>query len=148
MLLVFFPAAVIAGAFDVGVDALAVGFVVEPFAVVDISISMEELALTAGLVELPLTVVSRRVGPYHNATTVTQATLPLALVGRACFVSVNAVVELRGHLVHANEGLFGLVALEVFALDFTGHFLNAVLASLEEASDSGLDSGNHFDVVF
>lgn len=58
MLLIFLPVSFVAGTFDVCVDTIAIGLVVHPTAIVDVTISMEELSVATRLVVLPVTFIS------------------------------------------------------------------------------------------
>ena len=147
VLLVLLPGSLVAGTLHVGIDTKAVSFVVEPLAIIDISIRVEEFAGATGLIILPLALVTSIVRPHHRPLAVSQASAPLASVDGASLVGMHLVLQ-RGIVIEIPcEGLFRFVALEVLALDITGHFQDLVLASHQESTDECLHAAKHLHVV-
>merc|ERR1712038_1545483 len=69
VLQIILPVAFIAITFLIHIGSEAIGFVVCPPTVVDISIGVEELASSTRLVILPLTNIARVAIPHHGAST-------------------------------------------------------------------------------
>ena len=135
MLLVFFPVALVASSLDVCIDSVAVSLVVEPLPVVDVAVRVEELALPACLIVLPVTFVAGIIRPDHRATPVSQATLPLSGIDGSCLVRMHSSFQCRALRIDSVQCLPRLFALEIFTLNFARHLQDAVLPSLEEATD-------------
>ena len=108
---------------------------------------MEELSLSACLIVLPVALVASIIYPDHVAAAVAQTTFPLALVDSPGFVCVHFVLELSIVLISPTQRFFGLIALEILALDFTCQLHNAVLAPLQEASNQGLDRDDFHHIL-
>lgn len=144
MLLVFLPVALIACLLDVGINAIPVGLFVKPLTIIDVTVGVEELALAASLVILPVALVASVVWPDHTASSVSETTFPLASVNGTSLVGVDSSLQRHGVRVGTIKSFPRLVALEILALDFARHLKDAVLSSLEEASNQRLqrdDSG-------
>ena len=135
MLLVFLPVALVACSFDVRVDTVAIGLVIEPLSIIDITVCVEELALTASLVILPITFVASVVGPDHGPASMSQASLPLTGVNRSCLVRMHSSLQGCISRIGAIKGLPRLIALEVLTLNLACHLQDAIFPSLKEATD-------------
>lgn len=109
MLLVLLPVALVPGTLHVGVDAKAVRFIVHPLAVVDVTISMEELSLATCLIILPISFIVCSIDPDHISTSVAQAALPLTSVHSTGAVGVYSILKARIILIGATECLPGLI---------------------------------------
>lgn len=113
MLLVFLPEALVAGPLYICVDSLAIRFIIQPLAIVNVPISMQEFALATCLIELPISLISCRVWPNHRSTTVAKTAFPLALVDCACLIRVDPVRQADVILILADEGFFGFFTLKI-----------------------------------
>jgi len=91
VLLIVFPVAQITGTFGVQILTVTVSLVVEPHALVDVSICMVELAHAASLIELPLTFVTGLIAPNDASSSMTHAALPLSRVHGSSLISVNFI---------------------------------------------------------
>ena len=148
MLLVFLPVALIASAFYVSVSAIAVCFIVEPLAIIDVAISMKKFALPACLVILPFPFIASIVRPAHGASPVSEPTFPLASIDRSSLVGVDFALQRGAVFKGTVKGLFSFIALEILALYFTCHFQYAIFPSLKVSPYQGLDSNYRVDELF
>ena len=71
------------------VDALAVGLIVHPVALIHVTVDMGELTVAMGPVILPVAFVAGAVGPSLRALSISEATDPLSCVLRASRVRVR-----------------------------------------------------------
>jgi hypothetical protein len=62
------------------IDSVSVGFVIDPIAIVNISINMDELSFSMGSIVLPLPLVLRTIWPLLNSVPISKSTNPLSLV--------------------------------------------------------------------
>ena len=140
MLLVFLPIALIASTFYVSVGTIAVCFIVEPLAIIDVAISMKKFALPACLVILPFPFIASIVRPAHGASSVSEPTFPLASIDCSGLVGVDFALQ-RGAVFKCTvKGLFSFITLEILALYFTCHFQYAIFPSLKVSPYQGLES--------
>lgn len=70
VLLVVLPFSDISGSVCVFVSASTIAFIIQPLALVDITISVIENTLTTGMVKLPIAIVFCTVRPLHAACAV------------------------------------------------------------------------------
>ena len=89
MLQVIHPLAFVSRPIHMNVDSLPVGLIVNPVALVDISVDMSELAEAMRPVVLPVTFVAGTVLPNLLAVAVSEPTDPLARVLRIGRVGVR-----------------------------------------------------------
>lgn len=146
-MLIVFPLAFVASPLDIGVDAVTVGFVVEPVTIVDVAIGVEEFTSSASLVILPHAFVARLVWPHHGALAMPQAPLPLALVDSPCLVVVGANFNGDIFLVNSTQRLLRFFVLEILAVHLGSHLQDLVLPSLQEAPHQSLDPDQHSVVI-
>lgn len=85
MLLVVFPLTNILSSIGVGVCPIAVGFVVQPIAFVNVTICVIQLAVAVCFSIAPLSFVPRAIEPLLLSLAVSLAEVPLALVDCATF---------------------------------------------------------------
>ena len=115
MLLIVSPNAFVSGTSHVCVYAEAIGFVVDPLAVVYIAFGVDKFSLTTCLIVLPVTNVTRATRPLHLSMSMSQATLPLALVDSACFVPVSSLLNRCVLVVLTTKCFVAFILLEVLA---------------------------------
>lgn len=72
------------------VHAIPVGLVVDPVALIDVSVDMRELALSVRPIVFPLSFVPGTVRPLLLSVTISKTSDPFARVCRTCFESVCA----------------------------------------------------------
>lgn len=140
MLLIFLPIALIASTLNVGVDPIAVCFIVEPLAIIDVAVSMEKFPLTACLIVLPLTFISCIVCPNHGTSSVSQPSFPLASVDCSSLIRVHFAFQRSIILEVTIECLLCFVTFEILTLYLTGHLHNSIFSSLDVSPYQGLDS--------
>lgn len=63
------------------VDTIAVGFVVDPVAVIDVSIDVDELSFSVGPIIFPLSLILCTVWPLLDAVAIPEPSNPLSFVG-------------------------------------------------------------------
>lgn len=80
MLQVILPLAFILGAIDVLVDSWAIGFVIRPETIIDVSVDMDELTFAVGSVFPPLSDILGAIRPRLFTKSISEAALPLASV--------------------------------------------------------------------
>ena len=105
VLLILEPVAFVVSAICVVVLAIAMGFIIFPFAVVHVTIGMDEPSTTVGLVSSPVAFIERAIDPDLGASAILAAHLvPLTLV-------LSPVVELHhfaGNSLHTIVSRCGL----------------------------------------
>lgn len=99
MLQVILPLALVSRTVHVDVDPIAVGLVVDPVALVDVSVDVNEFAMPVRTVIAPLPLVAGAIGPHLDAIAVAEAPDPLTLVGRASLEGVKGAVLSLGFRV-------------------------------------------------
>ena len=80
MLFIIAPRSYVLGAVGMRIGTVAVSFVVDPFALVNIAVRVVELTLPVGLSVAPLAVVARSVQPFLLSVAVAHSIQPLTLV--------------------------------------------------------------------
>jgi hypothetical protein len=89
VLKVIFPHAFVLSTINVLVDTSAVGLIVSPVAVINVSIYMNETTFTVSSVFTPFAAVLGSITPCLLAETVTESTLPLASVNCTSLESIS-----------------------------------------------------------
>ena len=89
VLQVVHPLALIPSSVHMNVDALPIGFVVDPIALIDIAINVGELAEAVRPIILPVSFVARPVLPHLLTVAITEPTNPLSGVLGARRISVG-----------------------------------------------------------
>ena len=70
------------------VDPVAIGFIIFPFSLKDVSIHMPELSFAVSLVFAPISLVAGSVRPHLSAFAVPHVVLPKSLINSAIVESV------------------------------------------------------------
>lgn len=137
VLLIVFPLAFVAGSFHVFVDAHAICFIIHPASFISVIISMVKRTLPIRLIILPHPLIPSAIGPLHRPLPVSQSTQPLAFINRASLISIfpgnYRLFSLE--FFTGEEGLHGLVFLEIPGLDLRRHRKDSVLSSVQPAAD-------------
>jgi hypothetical protein len=117
VLQVILPLSFILSSVNMLVNTIAVGFVICPEAVVDVSIYMDELSLTMGSVLSPLTNVLSTVWPLLLSKSISKATFPLSDVNSSSFELIRRTLLtfLIWFVCILSDCFLGLFICKVFA---------------------------------
>ena len=117
MLQVVFPHALVLGTIHVLVDASAVGFVVGPISIVDITVDMNKTAFAMSTILSPLTAILGSIVPRLLTEAVTEPAFPLTSVYCTRFECIwrTLLSLLVGTIQVLSNSLSGLFLREVLA---------------------------------
>jgi hypothetical protein len=89
MLEVILPLPVVLSAIGVLVGSSSIGFIVDPLALIDVSVHMREQSPTLGSILLPISIVFCSIWPALDTLAVSEAAPPLANVDRSRLEAVG-----------------------------------------------------------
>jgi len=131
------------------VDSLAVGLVVHPVALVDVTVDMGELSEALGSVILPVALIAGTIGPDLLSIAVSETTDPLASIGGSSLISVCwTLLSLRLRVVRSIcDGLSQLDLGEIPAVGALGLLDEGDLLASRVPSPQSLKSDDEVDVL-
>lgn len=68
MLLIFTPLTLVGGSIQMCVNTISIGFVILPFAIVDITVSVDQATLACGSTIFPIALILTAIGPDLSAS--------------------------------------------------------------------------------
>jgi len=88
MLKIISPLAFVLGSVDMMVDTVSIGFIVDPFSIINIAINMREFTLAMSSIVLPLALILSTIWPLLNSESISESSNPLSVICGASLESI------------------------------------------------------------